>query len=496
MKKYKKIAIILMTISWLTGCSGERDADLTETEIAEKDTISEPEEVSEVLEREEIKIDYPFDESEEYTLTLAELSDSPNEYELLLYGKDEEVLQRIFCGELAEPITFAYDKCSRNDLEIFPAESDTGILFLWEDGRFLSDAVEIPKYAEVRGQCLITVMEDGDYLEKHFYELNKEKKRVDEIRTFCLDRNTGHIKIQDQLENKCIFEGIAGLDEEGNPINYEYYDMLIWQNMYVPRNVEEESISRVWEDKKLNPEEKAYRMSNHYHSDWDYINDNPECRREYESRQAFLEEFGFENCEPVYQYFDSYGYLQLELYADDTMENFCGIAYAYAFNYELEKITFWEGFTICNILEDEWKAPDHYLLKLVYGTDWIGEVTDYEEKTEYRDDGKPDYSEATGVIDHENDSERETILAMDFVYREDGTLYYRDYSHNDRFGSTWGSVNSFYDEKERVVYESGYITHGYIEYYYIYEDESNKPAYCLYLDHNSGYAFPEMVKYR
>lgn len=156
---------------------------------------------------------------------------------------------------------------------------------------------------------------------------------------------------------------------------------------------------------------------------------------------------------------------------------------------------FWEGFTICNILEDEWKAPDPYLLKLVYGTDWIGEVTDYEEKTEYRDDGKPDYSEATGVTDHENDSERETILAMDFVYREDGTLYYRDYSHNDRVGSTWGSVNSFYDEKERVVYESGYITHGYVEHYYIYEDESDKPAYCLYLDHNSGYAFPEMVKY-
>ena len=78
--------------------------------------------------------------------------------------------------------------------------------------------------SELRGMCMITVTENEDYLEKHFYELNEEKKRADEIRIFCIDRNTGHIEIQDQLENKCLFERIAALDEEGNTENYYIYE--------------------------------------------------------------------------------------------------------------------------------------------------------------------------------------------------------------------------------------------------------------------------------
>ena len=36
-------------------------------------------------------------------------------------------------------------------------------------------------------------------------------------------------------------------------------------------------------------------------------------------------------------------------------------------------------------------------------------------------------------------------------------------------------LRSYYDEKERVVFEDGYITSGDQEYYYIYEGDSDVP---------------------
>ena len=46
-----------------------------------------------------------------------------------------------------------------------------------------------------------------------------------------------------------------------------------------------------------------------------------------------------------------------------------------------------------------------------------------------------------------------------------------------------------------VCYERAYITHGSLEYYYIYEGESAAPALCLRLDDNMGTWFPEAVRY-
>lgn len=51
------------------------------------------------------------------------------------------------------------------------------------------------------------------------------------------------------------------------------------------------------------------------------------------------------------------------------------------------------------------------------------------------------------------------------------------------------------DESERLLYEDCYITHGSYEFYYIYLDESEKPAYCLELDNNLNAYFPTMIMY-
>lgn len=90
------------------------------------------------------------------------------------------------------------------------------------------------------------------------------------------------------------------------------------------------------------------------------------------------------------------------------------------------------------------------------------------------------------------------------LQKDTGTLTIRDekeYSHHDLvFGSTLCSLDSFYDTHERVIYERGYITHGHLEYYYLYEDRdgkiAEKPAYILEIVYNLDYAIPNMIKCR
>ncbi len=508
-----KTAIIVLVILSLVGCSEKRNTVSPEAKTAktlEESTqeildyqnvetdISEQEELSEVPDREEISIDYPFKDSEEYTLTLAKMLDSSNEYELMLYGKDGEVLQQIPCGKLAEPIEFSYDGLDysdENDLEIFSSESTTGLLFLWEEDRFSREVIEIPKYDELRGRSMLTVTEEGEKLEKRIYLLNKEKKRVDEIRSYSLNKESGQLMIRDSLEDVNLFDGIIRLDEEKNPENVEYFNMLLWNDIYMPGNFEEQSLLPVWVGEDF---ETEVQTDSGFEKIQNEVFGNPGYTKDYESRQELLEEFGFADSEPMYQFFDQYGEIQLELYMDDAMENICGIYHEYAFNSELEKVDFSQyGFTLRVLYEGEWEERDKYSLKNVNGydgTEYGDWIKDYEANVVWREDGRPDYYESTGRID--DYPERSTLISINFVYREDGTLYFRDYDHNGLAFETFLSyLDSYYDEKERVVYEKGYITHGHVEYYYFYEEEIDKPAYCLYLDHNLGYVIPQMIRY-
>ena len=87
----------------------------------------------------EIPVDFPFYETEEFTLTLAPSGEDAGEYLLLLCDENGQALQEVPCGRLTEPVTFSYDGVGYGhwrDLEIFSAGSDTGLLFLWKEERF------------------------------------------------------------------------------------------------------------------------------------------------------------------------------------------------------------------------------------------------------------------------------------------------------------------------------------------------------------------------
>ncbi len=478
---------------------GERLMRRSQREVAERHGAGENRPGPGQSYAREIPIDFPFYESDPYVLVMEVPADAAGEYVLKLYGEAGAVLQRIPCGRLAEPITFSYDGIFYGhwtDLEVFPDGSDTGLLFEWEEERFSREAVEVPRYAEVRNRAMLTVREDGKRQEKCIYQLNEFRKQAEEVRTWSLDRESGLLLIGDSLRRQSLFEGNVSLDEEGVPGNLEYYEYLFWEGRNLLWDYSDDPVVRAWVSEERTEGEDARGLES-FEMVQNQVFGNPGHTAEYESRQAFLESCGYAGEEPVYQYFDRFQNLQLELYRDRENRKFYGIAYLRRVNCHRESVAELFGFTVCGLGDREWEEGGAFSLLSADGTTGEGLVGEYREKLEYTESGKPDYFLSQGLMEECGVDVLGNLLEINFLYREDGTLFCRDYHHDARtFGSTLCSLESLYDERERVVYETGYITHGFCEYYYIYEDEGQKPAYMLYLDYNGGYAIPRMVRYR
>ena len=115
-----------------------------------------------------------------------------------------------------------------------------------------------------------------------------------------------------------------------------------------------------------------------------------------------------------------------------------------------------------------------------------------EENIEYDDAGRVAHYEAYGTID----GELVRILNMYYEYDDNGTLRQRRYYHYHlAFSTTSQYWYSYFDELGRLEYEDIYLTHGSLEYYYIYTDESDEPAYSLSLDHDLSWWIPAFAQF-
>ena len=223
----------------------------------------------------------------------------------------------------------------------------------------------------------------------------------------------------------------------------------------------------------------------------------------YPDKETFLRDYGFEGKEPFYQYVEeTSGELQMELYYDEKTAKGCGIRYYPEEGWQAEGFVF-NGSMIPSYREDEHllrdRSKEAIYSKLTYdGYDPSRDedIEEFEEKTEYTADGKMKHYIATGWITYMSDEpDISTIVKMDFVYREDGSLQSKDSHHNQVYGGTWcSSVHSFYDSRERLVFEDCYITHGSMDYYYIYDGEEEDPSYYLVIDHNPS-PYAELISY-
>ncbi len=477
-----------------TGCGSEK----TNTGDSPKTAIAP---VSVQNTTKEIPVEFPFREEQHYTLVLALTDESLHKYELCLYDQKQTLIQQIPCGTLTEPVRFSYDDLVYgvyHGLEIFPADGSTGLFLEWQpdEEHFSENVVEIPKYTEARGNVMLAVEANNTCQVKRIYQYNIYQKRVDELRRWelqYLQKNTGLLIIWDYLEQQHLFHGTTALTEEGQPENSEFYDLLFWKDLYLPRDLgetDDQSSITVWADEPVTKEQAAIQRK---------LFGDDSLLGECESREALLTVLGMDESTPMYQYFDCYGNLHLELYQNAASGQLCGIVHEYCFDNTWKKSETMYGFIINDIQEGEWTGHDPFSTKTVYGSDGADFVDAYEEITCDTPDGKPDYFRSQGLMERDEDGELKellsTVVEINFIYRDDGTLYCRDYHHNERlFGTTYLSMDSYYDEGGRISYETGYITHGMLENYYIYKDDSEKPAYSLLLDY-AGYVIPTIVHY-
>ncbi|MDE5588369.1 MAG: hypothetical protein K2J60_04400 [Acetatifactor sp.] len=382
------------------------------------------------------------------------------------------------CGDVSEVCAMGPDvvvTCSGGS-----AGEVRKFLYLWEGKTHAFDAepVEIPAdYVpeSITLRIFSRTRQKGPVSRQMLYQVDEQTKNIIEIRSYTLDREEETLEIRDGLRQRTLFSGNVLLDESGNLQNEAYFDCFFSAMSYV---------TKPWEpDPNIGYEEGIPVFA----AEYDEYGLMDSHRIYYPDKEALLSEQGFSGQEPFYQYTDTWGDLVVELYFNPATETGCGFYYDYEFHPEQEQIV--TGYLFHGVGEHEWVQYQPYVLENrdgETGKEWLdgGEVLSYEEEYRYRADGKPEYFCAKGLADFYGNGPEETIfLQIDFVYRDDGCLACRKYSHNTwMWGTSFSSGTYLYDEKERLIYENLYVTHGGMSLYYIYEDDSDKPAYALMLD--------------
>lgn len=286
---------------------------------------------------------------------------------------------------------------------------------------------------------------------------------------------------------RCVYG--AEMPEEHSPEEYLQEE-----------EIEPEDGIRTWISGQAEAQNAEYQNASGFEWSQRVVFGNEGYTAAYESRQALLEDWGFAEEAPFYQYYDQEGKLLLELYLDEETLKGCGIRYFAGSSAEAEEqLQEMQAFTIDGAVADTWQEADPFSVTSYDGNDGKEGVSDYGEHYEYTEDGRLSSYRSWGTIDWLGDPEDEAvmdILEIEYVYREDNTLACRSYVHNPHiFGTTCCTMTSYYDEAQRLVYENSYITHGTYEDYYIYRDDGDKPAYFLGVDNNLGDSIPVLIKY-
>lgn len=443
-------------------------------------------------------VDYPFGDSMQgWSLVLCETDGNHmiSGREFRLYDEAGKLVQVLPCGIAEGELTYRFDRLFHyygygKDLIIFPADAAktgaAGLCYPWEDGEkcFSKEPVEVPWYEECEeNENVFTVTRTvGNVKINTLCRINEERRQVVELRRWTLTSEGGAesggrelLQIWDCLEQKDLYFGYVERDALGNLKYDKYYQFLFKDGL-------------------------------HHFGEWETDNEITLCRDTengvehlaYADRKALLADFGFEGEQPFYEYYDMFQNRILELYFDARKGKGCGIFYDYHYNYDLKKVTRCWGFCFDEVQRGQWDEDTFSTLSYDGRDARRSNVSGYQENYVYTDDGKLSSYEARGtVVDYGEGGPREdTLLSMDYIYRDDSTLYFKQYTHHHiLFGTTYWGQSDYYDKQGRLAWRYAYVTHGSYYFFYIYKDNRDKPAYCLWIDMNGGNADPVMTAY-
>ena len=227
-------------------------------------------------------------------------------------------------------------------------------------------------------------------------------------------------------------------------------------------------------------------------------NDFSESNAWYPDIESFLQDFGFAGQAPFYEYYDPDGSLRMSFYYNETTEEGCGVRY-YDGASDMFVTEGIYGFTFQGVSNQEWsgwEGGDGIVVPSESGEIIAEEVKDYTENVEYDEGGRITHFDAQGILTEMGDTTPSNIWKIDFAYHENGQLQKIDYWHTTYLFGTFSSTReSYFDDQGRLLYEDVYVTHGSMDYYYLYEGDSETPKYCLHLDFMHSTWIPEFTIY-
>lgn len=186
--------------------------------------------------------------------------------------------------------------------------------------------------------------------------------------------------------------------------------------------------------------------------------------------------------EPWFWFDDDGGRRRLNFWFDPVSGKGTGIFYTFYPGVEDDE-NYIAGFSMDSgdIVQKVWENRTDSVTKEgeeAYMPDEAVEIWEYDEA------GRPVSYLLEGSDPWKEEPDQLKIIEITYTYRADGTLAEKACWYNHRaFGTTRMSETSVYDAQERILYTRSYITHGYLEDYYIYEKDAMEPSYCLILDH-------------
>ncbi|MCR5625961.1 MAG: hypothetical protein K6F99_01460 [Lachnospiraceae bacterium] len=520
MKKYLSFtAALLAALFILSGCAGTSESGnsqgvaiqngaqttgkpfhdladyfLTGT-ISGSEVISENETMAAVgmeSEEEEVKegvvyLDFPFeDEMKDYTLYFVDTDSTGEHCVFRLFDEKSTLVQEFGDLNIQGKPEFKYDYLDAAvdfaAISVFPKEADEefcGYYFAMDlaNKHFYPESVKIPKYDGVvsgtYNRLIYTEETDEMSGKRDFYQIISEDNRCVKCKRweykFSEKNDFENVtqKITNTIDNKVIYEGPVQLDNDREPINQDFYKSYILNNLNIYEGERDDSIL-------------------FYNIDDDFL----DYKESYDSKEELLKALEMEDNDHIGTYDDEFGNEALDVYYKKSSKT--GVVFMSRWQYD-SNLKKWASVTAVPF---KGMTSTRSLVSFEIMTEKSEMATGgYIKNIEYIS-GKLKSLKIMDFNRENEDAGYETLIEENYIYRDDGSLYYRGHNHSAYYYEpTYMGMNEKYDELSRCLYSAGYIENGSHEFYNFYEGEKKKPEYQVFIQKSSdtGY-FVQLFK--
>ena len=349
------------------------------------------------------------------------------------------------------------------------------------DRKFNFDAISVPAYdGLLEGTyniLLYTEKREETSGSRDFYQVYWEVGKCLNVKRWEYEIEDGDyektsMKIFDSIEDKLIYEGPMELDNDLEPINQDFYKSMIINNLQVyPEELEDEVIFYTGELK-----EKPESLSENEEEGEEELPE--QVTEEYKDLKECLKAKGLDEGAVLGEYDDEFGNKEFEVYYDKDNGKGLAVSYRWYYSPSLEKKAVIEAFPVAKY-ERSKKTYSFQPMSLTAEEKMSG----YSKSSEYISGQLRNLEIRDFDRTMEDGPGYETLIRENYVYRDDGSLYYHGRSHNAYYyGIDYMAMNEKYDLSSRMVYSSTLVMTGSNELYNFYEGDSRKIKYQIFLD--------------